>query len=54
MCYDSVCGKGVTLCKYKKLQGMFLSSKHAGFIAVADLIGLNQDQIYDLKQVSIS
>jgi len=38
----------------KEFQGMFLSSKHAIFIAVADLIGLNQDQIYKLEQVSIS
>lgn len=50
MCYDSICGKGVTLYKYKTLQGMFLSSRYAIFIAVADLmIVLNQDEIYKLQ-----
>lgn len=54
MCYDSNRGKGVTLCKHKKLQGMFLSSKDAVFLAVADPKGLNQNQSHKLEQVAIS
>lgn len=54
MCYDSNHGKGVTLCKHKKLQGIFLSSKDAVFLAVADPKGLNQDQTHKLEQVAIS